>query len=207
MVSFKRPWFRRIFRVLRSIAVITVALVLAVLVLIWCYYFHPNNATEVMDPIGKSNRAFSEVDGLGSISIVLYASDWPWTFGKPVRLGDFYWPQAQKSCGAYWSGDGSVLAFQRQGHRDASAHFSAAYDYRKHELIRPDYRSKGPVKCELQIALLFKERGRVGLREGRLGDFIRGDPPRLFPAWGWIPPAMIFAASVMIVLRFRRKGI
>lgn len=180
----------------------SVALIFAIMALSWCYIFHPSYATEVMDPTGNSNRAFTELEGFVDISVDLYASDWPWTFWKPAYLGDFYWPEVQKSSGAYWSVDGSVLAFQTHRNEDAGPLFCAAYDYRKHKLVKPDYLVEGPLECDLHIASLLKERGGMGPPETRLGDDYKGErPPDIFPAWGWILPGLFLVGGVMIARR------
>ncbi|MEO5915896.1 MAG: hypothetical protein ABIS50_16795 [Luteolibacter sp.] len=181
----------------------TLVLVLAVMALIWVSMFHPQNASDVLDPVGKSNRAFSEVSGFTDISVNLYASDWPWTFVKPVYLGDLFWPEIYTSQ-AYWSKDGSLLVFQIHRNDATSPDFLAVYDYQQHRVLKPDYRSLGTVECDLKIRSLLKQRGGIGLQEGRIGDF-RGDPTVVFPFWGWLPPMMILAAGVMILLRLRRR--
>lgn len=204
MIPFQTPWLRRILRGGRVFAVIIATLVLAVLTHNWCYLFHPRNATEVRDPVGNSNRALTEVGGFMDLSVDLYASDWPWTFAKPARLGDLYWPEVQNSSGAFWSGDGSILAFQTHRHENALPLFCSAYDYQKHEFIKPDYRAEAPDECDLRIRSLLKKRGGAWQLENRLGDF-KSVPTVVFPAWGWIAPAAILAAVLMIMWRFRRK--
>lgn len=186
------------------VAVTVAAVFLAIVALNWCYRFHPRNVMEVMDPIGNSNRAFTEIGGFSDISVDLYASDWPWTFNRPAFLGDFYWPQVQKSSGAYWSLDGSVIAFQTHRHENAAPMFCSAYDYRTHKLIKPDYLVQGPVECDIHIASLLKARGGVGQPETRLGDF-KGEFSSTFPAWGWIAPGVFLVGGIMIARYLRRK--
>lgn len=198
-----------LFNAVRKFACLTlvmlVALFLAGVTLNWCYHFHPSNVKKVNDPVVKANVAFTEVGGFTDICVDLYASDWPWTFGKPAYLGDFYWPQAQRSCAAYWSADGSVLAFQTQGREDDSSLFRSAYDYRKHKLIKPDYVARGPKECHLQILALILERGGIGPQETRLDDFKEDRGAHSFPFWGWIAPGSFILGGILTIAKLRKS--
>lgn len=201
-----RMW-RRTLGILRIMVVLSLAGWLAVISLCWCHHFFPDNRLEVIGPAGGDRRAFTENCGFVDISILLQASDWPWTFWKPATLGDLYWPEVQKGAGVYWSLDGSIIAFQRHLNEDPDAMFSAAYDYRRHHLVEADYDFDARVVRDREIRRLLSDRGGVGPIQTGLDDE-KGSCSRLaFPGWGLIAPGAFLAGGILIARRLSRKKV
>ena len=142
-------------RILHKLAIVgAVILVLALLLagaITWTH-FYPRNATQVVGPQGRSNRAFIENRSFGDLSFVLCASDWPHTFSRPASLASVIYSEGSDAR-AFWSVDGSVLVV-RKGSDQTSWQFTAAYDYDHHEAIRYD---------STRIAALLTSRGGLGL--------------------------------------------
>lgn len=199
-------WLERIFQILRSVAVLLIAGCVAVISLVWCYHFYPNNRKEVVGPGKGGQRSFTENCGFNDITILLRASDWPWTFRKPVTLGELYWPEVQRSSSVAWSKDGSVVALLRHLNEDQSALFSAAYDYNEHRLIETGYGLDARLECDRMISTLLSERGGTGPFQSRLDDEkVSASEYEAFPGWGCIAPAVFMLGGVIAAWRLGRR--
>lgn len=120
-------FFRILFGTISSVA----TLVAVGLTLIVFEKFYPQNATDVVGPMGLKNRAFIEDCSFADTVFYLRASDWPYTFAEPISLGSVLYSEESNSR-VFWSCDGSVLAV-----KDGSS-FTSAYDYKLHETLHYD---------------------------------------------------------------------
>lgn len=185
------------------------SLLLAILSLAWIYGFYPGNRIELVNPLGRPHRAFTENCGFVDVSILLRASDWPWTFGKPPILESLAAEAGDAGTWVHWSRDGSVLAVRKQGRSDPHPLFSAAYDYKDHELTKLwDKSLYDPTECDRRITELLERRGGVGLAETGIDDGKYSDySPSKFPAWGWVTPVAIIGLGGLASRRILRwKG-
>jgi hypothetical protein len=174
------------------------SLILALLSVVWIYGFYPDNRVELTNPRGRPNRAFTEGCGWVDLSILLRASDWPWTFGRPLILESLAAESGDPETWVHWSRDGSVLAVRRQDRTSSLPLFSAAYDYRSHELMRL-WRCgfSDPIECDRMIVALLEQRGGIGPFETGVDDGkYSGRLPSGFPAWGWAVPGCIIVAGL-----------
>ena len=202
---FRNVTRRRILGILQTIAILWIAGCFTVISLVWCYHFFPDNRKEVIGPAGCSRRAFTENCGFVDISIVLQASDWPWTFWRPATLGDLYWPEVQKSSNVVWSMDGSVIAFQRHLNEDQTPLFSAAYDYDGHRLLEAGYDLVAREGCDQRIRTLLNDRGGVGPFQTGLDDEkVSSNELDAFPGWGLMVPGTFILGGGAIAWRLRR---
>ena len=203
-MSFRNFTWRRILGALQMIAILLVAGCFAVVSLVWCYHFFPNNRSEVIGPASRDRRAFTENCGFTDISIILQASDWPWTFRSPAILGDLYWPEVQKSSNVVWSMDGSVIAFQRHLNEDQTPLFSAAYDYHRHRLLKTGYGLDARLDYDQRIRTLLNNRGGMGPFQIGLDDEkVSSEKLDGFPEWGMILPVIFILGGVAIAWRLR----
>ena len=110
--------------------------------------FYPKHAVEFIGPAGTEHRAFVENSSFQDISYTLCVSDWPYTFWKPLYVESVMYSEGS-DCRVFWSADGSVVAARDS----ASSDYKAAYDYKKHELIRYD---------STRVQALLAARGGLG---------------------------------------------
>jgi hypothetical protein len=128
--------------------------------------FHPATTTAAAHgPAGARNRGFFDTAGFGDPVFVLYVIDWPYTFNRPLCLGDAY-SYRWYSGSFYWSGDGSIMVMTKKEDLTRKAYFSAAYDFTNHRSytyinaseIEPLLKTRGglgpSVECEAGQSLL-----------------------------------------------------
>jgi hypothetical protein len=199
MSSSRQRNFRpTIFRFLVVSAILITSLVLAFLSVVWIYGFYPGNRIELPNPQGKPYRAFTQNCGFGDLSILLRASDWPWTFGRPPIIESLVAEPGDPETWVHWSRDGSVLAVRRQDRTSSTPLFSASYDYRNHKLMRQGRGGYShPNECDRRIVALLEQRGGIGpfetgIDDGKYSESLRSG----FPAWGWVVPGCIIVSGL-----------
>lgn len=176
-------------------------LMISLLVLLWIYMFHPDNRIELSHPQEKSYRSFTENRSWLDTSVILLASDWPWTFGSPRTLGGFATEPGDPEIWVNWSGDGSVLAVRSEisSESEPSSYFSSAYDYREHHLLSD----------HSQITKLLESRGGIGPSvenpDEPFHHYEDKDDPFPLPVWGWLTPILLFGAGIEVCRRNNRR--
>lgn len=189
-------------RILPLLLLVTGA-VLALVAAVWENNFFPSERVEILNPAGRNNRAFTRADGFVDISIELCAVDWPYSFSKPVVLGDVY-SEGFPVYRVRWSGDGSVIGLSAVAGKGSPETFQAAYDYKAHKVIKATLVSPAATNLNEEITALMASRG--GMREAEPGiDDGKASDREKFPAWGWLPPLAVFALFTGATIMIRKR--
>jgi hypothetical protein len=155
---------------------ISIGVFAAVFLVILATRFYPSRRVELPGPSGTSHRLFVKSVGSIDTSLSVYVSDWPYTFTRPLMIGEADWMEKYSFSEYYWSGDGSVVIFRTKETNSPATLNTAAYDYRNHRAINLKSLGWNKPKCDLLISELVKARGGrwpnvVGIPDIKSGHF------------------------------------
>lgn len=120
--------------------------------------FNPPNSLEFSSKEGNNQLLAVSVDSADG-TILVKASDWPYTLFSPYVLGDADWSDKYISSNFFWSKDGTLLVWEVQERNERFKRYEAAYDFHEHSGIGLKKYIWNTQECNEAIAKLLRERG------------------------------------------------
>lgn len=119
--------------------------------------FYPSSRYDLYEEDGK--RLFSFLIDSADGTVLIKATDWPYTFFAPFTLGESNWPERYEVCKFHCSKDKSVAVFLSQQKGESAPSYSAAYDFREHIAMQREAPSQLKESFSKKIETLLSERG------------------------------------------------